>query len=468
MIERDFFPFEDSTYSDWLDQVKQDLKGKDFEKTLTSTVWDQIKIEPFYFKEKGKEDSHAILFNQPSPYPGQNPRIWSNLVSIYPEDEKTANQEILHVLENGAEGLVLHLTGTENLNQILKGVMTEYIQLYFNPIGEFKALTLQIQNWMESLHLRTDMLHGGIFWSPTSSLFMGKESMKNEIPNAVYLINHFKEFQNFYPVTIDFARYANAGGNGIQELTYGLGEMVEILVSLVDHGVSLSQALPHMAFLVSAGEQHFAEIAKLKALRILISELALNLGSHLAPDSFHFIVSTSLWTKSKIDQNSNLIRQTYEAMSGILGGANAIWVRPVNEVAASEREKRIARNVSIILREESYLDKIMDPATGSYFLDRLQQDIYEKVLAELEELEKAGGWDSNFRSGEIHAQIRSTRNTIQKLVLQGEKNMVGVNKYKHKADKVESLAPETLAEKDFELLPSRASYLVEIQNLSNS
>jgi len=104
--------------------------------------------------------------------------------------------------------------------------------------------------------------------------------------------------------------------------------LIELFDSFVSHGVSTSQALLQMAFLVSTGEQHFPEIAKLKALRILISELAMNLGASNPPESFHLIVTTSLWTKSRIDKNSNLVRQTYEAMAGIIGGANSIWVRP--------------------------------------------------------------------------------------------------------------------------------------------
>ena len=468
MIERDFYPFQDSSYNDWIEQIQKDLKGKDFDSTLTTKVWEHIKISPCYTKEVGSPFSHPILFNQPSPYPGQNPRITSNIVSIFPEDEKSANREILEALNNGAEGLVLHLTGKENLNHVLKGVFTEYIQIYFKPISNPSAMLSQIESWMESLSLRTDMLNGGILWSPSSSLFMGQEHWDQEISTGISLLNCFKKFKNFFPITIDLARYANAGGTGIQELTFGLGELVELLDAFVSKGISVSEAIEQFAFLASAGELHFPEIAKLKVLRILISELALNLGASNSEDSFHLIVSTSLWTKSRIDKNSNLIRQTYETMAGIIGGANSIWVRPVSEKTASILEKRIARNVLTILKEESHLDKIMDPAAGAYFLEDLEKQIHEKVLTQLAELEKNGGWKVNFNSRIIHEQIKSTRNVIQESVLQGDKKLVGVNKYQGKAGTVENLSFEKIEEKDFELLPSRASYLLEIQNLANS
>jgi methylmalonyl-CoA mutase len=468
MIKRDFFPFPNTTPTDWQEQIQKDLKGKDFESTLNSTVWESVKISPFYTSKKDKTPSPPIIFNKPSPFPGQNPRIWHNLVSIFPRDVKEANQEILDSLENGAEGLVLHLIGTEDLNQILKGVLTEYIQLYFYPLKDPTVLIHQIQNWIESISLRIDMLHGGIFWSPTSSLFMGKESLGQEIPNAILLFKYFKSFQNFNPITIDFARYANSGATGIQELVFGLGELIELFDSFISNGVSPSQALGQMGFVVSTGEQHFAEIAKLKALRVLIAELAMNLGSPISTDSLHFIVSTSLWTKSRIDKNSNLIRQTYETMAGILGGANSIWVRPVSEKTATKLEKRIARNIPNILKEESYLDKVMDPASGTYFLEDLQNQIHDQVVAQLAELEKNGGWEESFTTRALHTQVRSTRKSIQESVLSNQKKLIGVNKYQGKAGLAEDLPTELIEEKDFELSPSSASYLVEIQNVTNS
>jgi len=468
MIERDFFPFPDTTPSEWQEQIQKDLKGKDFESTLTTSVWESIKISPFYTSQEDKTSSPPIIFNRPSHFPGQNPRIWSNLVSVFPQDEKEANQEILEALENGAEGLVLHLTGTENLNQILKGVLTEYIQLYFCPLEDPTVLIHQIQNWVESISLRTDMLQGGILWSPASSLFMGKESLGQEIPTAILLFKYFKSFRKFNPLTIDFARYANSGATGIQELVFGLGELIELFDSFISNGVSPSQALGQMGFLVSVGEQHFAEIAKLKALRVLIAELAMNLGSSISPDSLHFIVSTSLWTKSRIDKNSNLIRQSYETMAGILGGANSIWVRPVSEKTATKLEKRIARNIPNILKEESYLDKVMDPASGTYFLENLQNQIHDQVVAQLAELEKNGGWEVSFTSRALHAQVRSLRKSIQESVLNTQKKLVGVNKYQGKAGLAEDLPAELTEEQDFELSPSSASYLVEIQNGTNS
>ena len=153
-------------------------------------------------------------------------------------------------------------------------------------------------------------------------------------------------------------------------------------------------------------------------------------------------------------------------MAGILGGGNSLWVKPTEGKDASVLEKRIARNVSSILNEESYLDKVMDPAAGSYYLETLQREIEKSVIEGLQDLEEKGGWLKSFEDRTLHAEIRDSREKAQKRVLADSDIKVGVNKYLAKGKLENHLAFEPIAEKDFELLPSRATYFVE-QNILN-
>jgi methylmalonyl-CoA mutase len=155
-------------------------------------------------------------------------------------------------------------------------------------------------------------------------------------------------------------------------------------------------------------------------------------------------------------------------MAGILGGGNSIWVKPTEGKNASILEKRIARNISSILKEESYLDKVMDPAAGSYYLESLQNEIEKEVITSLQELEEKGGWLKSFENRALHADIRNSREAAQKKVLSDSSIKVGVNKYLAKGKLENHLPFEPIFEKDFELLPNRATYLVEQNTLSNS
>ncbi|MDR7129473.1 methylmalonyl-CoA mutase [Algoriphagus sp. 4150] len=468
MTNQDFYTFIPTGKNDWVDQVKQDLKGKDFDDTLTSTLWEKIKIQPFYTSEDLKDLTQEYKFHPDSKIPGMSPRIWTNLVPFYPENEKSSNEEILNTLKNGADGLILHLKGTQNLNRILKGVHTEYITTIFSPTAESALFLRLIQEWIGSLNLKPTMLSGAIRWNPCDELFGSGENFNLGIDLAAQTINDFREFREFYPMTIDLSRYANTGATGIQELTYGLGEVIELIDKLSKKSISARQVFENTAFHTAIGDSHFAEIAKVKALRKLIVELAGNYGVQIKVENIYIIASTSIWSKSLMDKNTNLIRQTYEAIAGILGGANSLWVNPVESKNASVLEKRIARNVSSILKEESYLDKVMDPAAGSYYMEVLQAEIEKAVISGLQELEEQGGWLKSFEDRTLHAEIRKSRETAQKKVLADSLIKVGANKYLAK-DKLENHLPfAPITEKDFELLPSRATYFVEQNNLSNS
>lgn len=465
MTNESFYDFLEVTKEEWVEQVKKDLKGKDFEQTLINKVWGDLEVLPFYCAEDVLNTTTALRFHEEGKLPGFSPRIWNNAVSFHPTNEKDCNQEILSALQQGADALIIHLHGTENLHEILKGVMTEFIQLYFVPRSSPRILFNQIIEWIESLHVKPGMLKGAIIWCPTSDLIKRKGDFQENIKLGVEMIQKLSSFRDFYPMTLDLAIYADSGANGIQQSFLGLGEMVDMMDAFIKNAVSTAMIFDNMAVFCSVGDQFFPEIAKLKSVRILLQELAYNLGQEIPSTSLHFIVASSTWSKSLIDQHSNLIRQTYEAMAAVLGGANSVWIRPVMGDKATELEKRIARNVSNILKEESYLDKVMDPSAGSYYIDSMVEHLREKVLEELKKLENKGGWLKNFESGEIQQIVRKERRSIQDSILNHEQIKVGANKYEEKDSPEKGVFVE-IVEEEYELKPTRATYLLEKKTLN--
>lgn len=467
MTKDDFYNFSKISKADWIAQVKKDLKGKDFESTLVSGLWTELKIQPFYTAEDKPTTTIQNSFHPASEIPGMPPRVWSNIVPIYIENESTANQEIHLALQNGADGLVLFLNGNEDLNVILKDILPQYIQLYFVPNGEKSLVFQAISNWVQSQQIQSDQLNGAILWSPFEALLSSEKETQSLFSSAAELIESWKTFPNFFPLCLNFGRYSESGGTGIQELTFGLGEMIELIDQLTQKGLPADTIFQNIAYQSAVGDLHFPEIAKLKALRSLIIDLAANYDLRLAPESIHLIGATSSWTYSILDKNTNLIRQTYQGMAGILGGCNSLWVKPSGGESATTREKRIARNVSSILREEAYLDKVSDPAAGSFYLDSLQQEISELVKQKVSELEAEGGWLNSFSEGKLQNEIRFNRLTEQKAVLANSVSKVGVNRYTPNGNPDNDFAFEEIVENEFELKPSRASYLVELQTLKS-
>ena len=111
-MKKDFFDFSPISKADWIAQVKKDLKGKDFELALKSHLWGRISLDPFYTREDlGGYLPHQCSFHPESEVPGESARIWQNMTSVHGGD---TSDQVLEALQNGSEGLILHLTGFED------------------------------------------------------------------------------------------------------------------------------------------------------------------------------------------------------------------------------------------------------------------------------------------------------------------------------------------------------------------
>ncbi|MFC3415545.1 methylmalonyl-CoA mutase family protein [Algoriphagus hitonicola] len=466
MTQSDFYPFEPSRKSDWLKQVEKDLKGKDFDQSLLSFAWGEIRQEPFYTREDLEDPIQPMKFHLDPELPGMGARYWSNAVLIENTTNPKTNTEILDQLQNGAEALILKLEGNENWDTLFKDVLLEYISVYLLPSKNNLDPVFEFINWVKSKNFNPKQLQGAILWSPTTSLFEGETTFEKGLKLGIDLLQSLSPFPKFHAFTLDLARYANSGATGIQEVAFGLGELIELVAQLEERGIDKKTCFQNITFHSAVDSDHFPEISKLKALRNLITEVADKFQIELSQEDIHLLCSTSTWSKSFVDKNSNYIRQTYEAISAVLGGCNALWICPAEKIPGA-LERRIARNISTLLREESYFDKVIDPAAGSYYLDKIQSGFETEIKKRIATLEKNGGWLHSFSNRSIHTEVRKNREAIQRQVLNQEKTVVGANRFSPEGKLVNNLAFEVIQEQEFELKPTRATYLLESQKLSS-
>lgn len=462
-MTRDLFSeFSPSSKKAWLNQVAIELKGKDISQTLHSRLWDKIELEAFYTLEDIDSNlpENQLNFHGDSEIPGMPPRIWSNLVSVFPDD---SNQIVLNALSNGAEGLVLHLYGMEDLGELLKEVLPQYITILVKPLGNPVMALQSFFEWADSTGTSPGLISGGLLWTPSDLVFDQRESYEIALETLQELLEMAEPYSNFKAFSINTSRYSESGANPLDAVIFGLGELIEIIDKIE---IEPAQIFQKMMIEASVGDAHFGEIARLKALRILVSELTGLYGLEMSTEDLVLLCHTSSWSKSILDAHTNLIRQTYEAMASILGGANLIWVKPLQEESSSGRDRRIARNVSSILKEEAYLDKVKDPAAGSYFLGKLVVKITEEIKSGLQQLETQGGWKIALESGDIHRKVRTYREKVQNDLAEFKLSKIGVNKYPASEKLKYNLKFEFFEEKSFELKPTRAAYLSEFQTLN--
>ncbi len=455
-MEQDLFSeFPNSTKADWVRQATADLKGKGQAQDLGSKLWDTLPLQPLYALEDLGNIVKQRRFHAPSEFPGMSPRLWVNLVTVLPSD---TNADLLLALENGADGLVLPLQGTEDLQELLEGVLPQFISIYLLPQGNPVSAVQLFQSWLDSLAVDPALIHGGVLWSPSDLVFEQKKDLGLGVELLEELLELTEGYPNFKAFCIKTSRYTESGSNPIDALTFGLGELVELL----DRVSCPPKLLFDKLFLESSvGEHHFGEVARQLAFRQLVQEFALLYQVALEEQELVLFCQTSHWSQSILDAHTNPIRQTYQALSAVLGGANMLWVKPLNEENATSKERRIARNVSTILKEEAYLDKVQDPAAGSYFLENLVSDLVKETQASLTLLEQEGGWWKACQTGAIQDSVKTHRAKIQGEVLDKARVKVGANAFTAPSSLTYNNPFTPFVEATHELKPTRATYLVE-------
>ena len=459
MTKELFSEFAVSSRKDWVAQASKDLGEKEFGSSLRSGLWDRIELQPFYtLEDLGGKVPVQHRFQKKSEVSGLPSRQWSNLVSIFPGD---SSQSTLNSLENGAEGLVLHLSGFEDLEEMLKGVKPQYISILIQPMGNPIAAMSSFLTWAENQDVPADQFTGALLWTPSDLIFDqdGEYGLAVEIFQE--LLEMTESLPNFKSFALKTSRYTESGGNPLDAVLFGLGELIE-LIDL--SGESPEKVFKKMLLETSIGETHFGEIARLKAFRAAALELGRLYSIDLEESDLTLLGRTASWSKSVLDVNSNLIRQTYEAMAAVIGGVNLLWTRPLQEENAGDLERRIARNVSSILREEVYMDKVMDPASGSFFLEKVQEQILTAIQLGLKNMEATGGWLAGLNSGSIYSSVRSHREKVQNEIADNITSKIGANRFPASEALKNELECEVFEEKSFELNPTRASYLIEMQN----
>ena len=200
-----FSEFAVTSREDWISQATRDLRGKEFASSLTSKLWDRIDLQPFYtLKDLEGETSAQRRFQTNSGVPGLPSRQWSNMISVFPGD---SSESILKSLENGAEGLVLHLSGFEDLAEILKGVKPEYIPILIQPMANPIAALSSFLTWADKQGVSADQITGGLLWTPSDLAF----DQGGEYGLAVELLQELLElaepFPNFRAFSLKTSRY---------------------------------------------------------------------------------------------------------------------------------------------------------------------------------------------------------------------------------------------------------------------
>ncbi|TXI83616.1 MAG: hypothetical protein E6Q38_03185 [Crocinitomicaceae bacterium] len=412
--------FKSSSLEDWIVQLTKDLKGEDFSLLLRKDEIEEIEYSTFQHQESAEISSQV-----PGHFPftrglNTSSNDWSNGFSIDVQDEKVANKKALEVLMKGCDLLLFDLSSSSNTNfkTLFEGIQFDYIktQIALANSEQFLDLKAYFQEEIPS----------------TISFNQDSNSIKSNTALSEALISELKQQQRF-AIQINGFAIQQAGATTWQEIAYCLSEGHSSIVFLMENGLTIDEAAACVHFTVGIGSNYFFEIAKLRALKQnWASVIKAYAPAHNC--SFNCVITAQIgfMNKSFKDPYTNLLRQTTETMSAASGGAHAIVVHPYDACTSngsSNLSERMALNMSLILKEESYFNQVIDPLGGSYAIEDLTTKIARKSWELFQQLEQNGGFEKEEIKqrfiDQIHLKAKLRMEELQTI----RKIVIGVNKF---------------------------------------
>ena len=411
--EKLFNEFETVSSKEWKQKIQFELKGADYNDTLVWESLEGIKVKPFYHQDE-LENTINIKTNV------SNFKI---LQDIFVFDVEKSNKKAKNAIERGAESIRFTIENENiSLHDLMNNLPVENISYFFN----LKFLSL---DFIQKIADFSKEKNATVFFQtdPVGQLAKDGNWFKN-LDQDFEILNKVNDLNVASSITIQANIYQNAGANMTQQLAYTLAHVNEYFNRIV----AIKKPI---VIEVAVGTNYFFEIAKLRALRILFNTLAAEYNHNF---DCHIIATPTKRNKTIYDYNVNMLRTTTECMSAILGGANTISNLPYDALYHKTNEfgDRISRNQLLVLKNESYFDKVDNPADGAYYIETLTNQLAEKALDLFKKIESKGGFITLLIEGTIQRKINESAQKEQELFNSGKEVLLGTNKYPNKNDKM--------------------------------
>jgi methylmalonyl-CoA mutase len=471
----------------WMEKVTVDLKGADFNRKLVWKTNEGFNVLPFYRAEdiENLKTTEVVPGTFPYVRGTKVTNDWFVRQDIEVTDAKQANEKALDILCKGATSLGFKIE-EQNLNldfisTLLNGILADCVELNFIVNGsKVTDLAKILTDYFKSKSFDSTKLQGSISFDPMFKMIeSGAEFTKTEVAEKAKAIVESVAGLPFYRVIhVNAFHLSNSGAFNAQELGYALAWGNEYLSMMIDAGVQPSIAAKKIKFNFGIGGNYFMEIAKFRAAKLLWAKIVdAYQPLCLRPDCKETVegickcaakmrihAETSIFNKTIFDANVNMLRTQTEAMSAGLGGVDSMTVLPydITYKNADEFSERIARNQQLLLKEESHLDKVADPAAGSYYIETLTKELAAQAWKLFLEVEEEGGFYAAISNGSVQKAIKATGTGRLKSVSSRREVLLGTNQFpnfnENRSNHVTKDSQSAVSESEVETLqPMRAA-----------
>jgi len=402
--------------AEWEAAIARDLKGADYLKRLIWRTEEGLTVKPYY---RASDLIDLAMGSAPGEFPfrrGSRPDgEWIIREEIDADDAAEANQAARAAVAAGAEGVAftaLSIRCCTELDAALAHL--EGVPVHFQAADE---------QLIRELMKRPEL----VLRCSTGCDALANVELAAEIAGAAP--------EGFVPFTIH-AAFEEKGASSAEEIGFALAAGIDYLGALTERGVDLASAARAIEFNFAVGANYFFQIAKLRAFRALWARAAECFGAAPEQARARIAARTSRWNKTVYDPHVNILRATAEAMSAIIGGADAVSVAPFDECyrAPDEASRRLARNTQLLLRHEVLLGRVADPAGGAYFVEALTDNLAREAWAKMQEIEAQGGFRKARAEGRIAQALDSSLAARKSAVEKRRRVFIGTNQFADPAE----------------------------------
>ncbi len=446
-----------SSYAEWLKLVERDLAGAPFEKKLVKRV-SGVDIRPLYTRQEGSQDQALPGF---APFKrggyalGNAEMGWEVRHEVGQAEPQEAAASILDALNGGVRGIALRLDraaragsdehgvdglAANNLAELeaaLGETRLDWVPVTLRAGASALPVALALVALAQKRGLKLESLSGSFGVDPIGTLAStGKlpASLESALQEAAALARFASEkAPRVRTLSVDTSSYHEAGADAVTEVAIALATGVAYLRALTDAGLSVDDAAKQITFDLSVGRDVFVEIAKLRAARLTWAKVVAACGGSAESQVMVLHARTSLRTKTQRDPWVNLLRGTGESFAAAVAGADAITTLPFDTLLGESDEfgARMARNTQELLRHESHINRVVDPAGGSFYVEQLTGEFARLAWDKFSAFEKAGGIVSALQQGTLQAELAAALDAERKAVETRKIAITGVNEFPH-------------------------------------
>ena len=426
----------------WEEVITADLKGADYERKLVWKTGEGFNVRPYYRAEN--LEGIKFLGSQAGEFPyvrGTHAhnrwRVHQTVSVVCP---KEANAEALKILNAGVDSLGFCIASADfsaaDLDTLLKDICIEAVEITF--CGEKTAHVAELvlakveKEGIAKEDVRIAFCIDPLVKGLSSKGDFCSPNGEKCIARIVELIHKTKEYKHVRIVTVAGQTFGNSGSTIVEELAFTLSAGHDYLVRLTDAGLDVDAAARKLRFSFSVSSNYFMEIAKFRAARMLWANIVKGYGpAKNCACKMQIHAETSRWNQTVYDPYVNMLRGTTEAMSATIAGVHSLEVMPFDASFENPTEfsKRIARNVELLLKNESHFDQVVAPAGGSYYVENLTQSIAAEAWKLFLEIEEKGGYTEAYKAGLIVERIKASAAAKDKNIATRRQTLLGANQY---------------------------------------